>query len=442
MADISDVDAALAALQADDRKAGRLAADAFESLTWGEGLASVTQLGLQEFLWYQLPARSPVVPEDRQAAAAALGRLFARLGLERYAAICASETTRTVIGAYDSGRDEGVAAYRKALTGSGIEPPDLPELAWGSVMGSDEAAAYYAAADALELAQASGVFRAGARGWRTAQRRVAGDALGRPRPTLDGRTWLETVHAERLTTWANGRSAIRTALIEPVLERLRTAPAAPPEGAAWALEPARRLLDEAAGGIALTQAGYLPKALVVAMNEAYGYYELPDHRPRGEQDVLALTELRELLRQAGLIRRTGRRLVLAPGGRRVRDDVPALWNVVTGRLAAGEDFEAAVAEIVLLALAPGRPVDGDRLEELIVEAVAEDGWRRSKTAASPGTDTVAYTRAHLRHRLQALRLLVPEHTWDSPYQLTLAGQAAALSALRARALRPRTTIGT
>lgn len=436
MADLSDVDAALVALQADDRKAGRLAADAFESLTWGEGLESVTQLGLQEFLWYQLPARSPVSPADRHPAAAALGRLFARLGLERYAGICTSETTRTVISAYEAGRDAGVAAYRKALTGSGIEPPDLPEFSWGSVMGSDEAAAYYAAADALELAQASGVFSTGTRGWRTAQRRVAIDVLTRPRSRPDGGTWLEVVQTERLDIWAKGRSTTRAALIEPVLGRLRT-PVAAPEDASWALEAARWLLDEAADGIPLTQAGYLPKSLVVAMNDAYGFYDLPGYRPRGEQDVAALTELRELLRKAGLIRRTGRRLLLAPGGRKVREDVPALWDTVTRLLAAGEDFEAAVAEIVLLALAPGRPVDGDLLKKVIVDAVREDGWHRSKSDTGPDSGAVGYVGAHLRHRLQALRLLVSDRTWDAPYQLTPTGKAAAVSALRARALRPR-----
>ncbi|MEV5710262.1 hypothetical protein [Actinoallomurus sp. NPDC052274] len=47
-------------------------------------------------------------------------------------------------------------------------------------MGSDEAAACYLTAGALELAQAAGVFNAGARGWRTAQRRVATDATAIP----------------------------------------------------------------------------------------------------------------------------------------------------------------------------------------------------------------------------------------------------------------------
>src|SRR5262249_19038600 len=158
--------------------------------------------------------------------------------------------------------------------------------------------AFSATAGALELAQASGVFKAGTRGWRTAQRGVATGFLTRPQPELGGVTWLAKVHTERLSNWAHGHSATRTALIEPILERLRSTPAVP-DDAARVLEPVRWLLNEAADGITLTQIGNLPKPLVVAMNDAYNYYDLPGYRPRGEHDVAPLSELRELLRKAG-----------------------------------------------------------------------------------------------------------------------------------------------
>lgn len=439
MAEIGSVSAALAALHADDPEIGRLAAGAFESLTWGEGLESVTQISLQEFLWYQLPAKSPAPPEEKRSTAAALGRLFERLGLGRYAAICASETTRTVTAAYEAGQQRGLAAYRRALSRSGIEPPDLPELAWGPVMGGDEAAAYYATAGALELAQAAGLFRAGARGWRTAQRRVATDIMTRPQATLGGSTWMEKVHGERLNAWVRGGGTTRGRLIDPILERLRTAPSVPDQ-AARVLEPARWLLDEAAEGIPLTRAGHLPRPLVVAMNDAYEYYDLPGYRPRGEHDVLALTELRELLRGAGLIRRTGGRLVLTGRGRRLRRDTPALWRAATGRLIVGEDLAAAVAEIVLLVLSAGRPIGDERIGRIVVRAVAEEGWHDPRTHAVPDAAAVAVARAAVRHRLQALRLLHGD-TVGGPDRLTPAGQAAALAALRARALRPRAGAG-
>ncbi len=439
MAEIGSVSAALAALHADDPKTGRLAASAFESLTWGEGLESVTQISLQEFLWYQLPAKSPAPREERRATAEALGRLFERLDLGRYAAICASETTRAVMAAYERGPHAGLAAYRKALSRSGVEPPDLPELSWGQVMGGDEAAAYYATAGALELAQAAGMFSVGRRGWRTAQRQVATDVLTRPRAALGGVNWLEKVHAERLHGWARAGGATRGHLIDSLLDRLRAAPSVPDQ-AARVLEPARRLLDEAADGIVLTRVGHLPRALVVAMNDAYEYYDLPGYRPRGEHDVLPLTELRELLRGAGLIRRIGGRLVLSGRGRRLQRDTPGLWRAVTGRLIVGEDLAAAVAEIVLLTLSAGRPIGDERLGQIVVRAVAEEGWHDPRTHDVPDAAAVAQARAAVRHRLQSLRLLRSD-TAGGPYRLTTAGQAAALAALGARAPRPRTGTG-
>lgn len=439
MAEIGSVSAALAALHADDPETGRLAAGAFESLTWGEGLESVTQISLQEFLWYQLPAKAPASAGEKRSTAAALGRLFERLGLGRYAAICTSETTRTVMAAYEAGQTQGLAAYRRALSRSGIEPPEVPDLAWGQVMGGDEAAAYYATAGALELAQAAGIFTAGAHGWRTALRRVASGVLTRPQPALGGGNWLEKVHAERLNAWSRGGGTTRGRLIDPILDRLRAAPPVPDQ-AARVLEPARWLLAEAGDGIALTRAGHLPRALVVAMNDAYEYYDLPGYRPRGEHDVVALTELRELLRGAGLIRRTGSRLVLSVRGRRLQQDTPGLWRAVTGRLVVGEDLGAAVAEIVLLSLSAGRPIADERLGRIVVRAVAEEGWHDPRTHDVPDAAAVAEARAAVRHRLQALRLLRSD-TVGGPYRLTAAGQAATLAALRARALRPRTGAG-
>ena len=47
----------------------------------------------------------------------------------------------------------------------------------------------------------------------------------------------------------------------------------------------------------------------------------------------------------------------------------------------------------------------------------------------------------LRHRLWALHLLGGEHSFSAPLSLTDTGVAAALSALLARALRPRHHLG-
>ena len=75
--------------------------------------------------------------------------------------------TEKIITAYADGHEEGIAAYTEAIEESNAAPPDTELLAWGSVMGSQERAAYDACAAALELAFASGELSVGARGWRT-----------------------------------------------------------------------------------------------------------------------------------------------------------------------------------------------------------------------------------------------------------------------------------
>jgi hypothetical protein len=49
---------ALERLRAEDERLGGDAEAAFNSLTWDEGLETVTQYGVQRFLWSELPRRS------------------------------------------------------------------------------------------------------------------------------------------------------------------------------------------------------------------------------------------------------------------------------------------------------------------------------------------------------------------------------------------------
>ena len=98
--------------------------------------------------------------------AKALGRLFMLAGLDRSAGVCSSAGTEQIITAYADGHQEGIAADSEAIETSNAAPPDTDLLAWGSVMGAQERAAYDACAAALELAFACGELNAGTRGWR------------------------------------------------------------------------------------------------------------------------------------------------------------------------------------------------------------------------------------------------------------------------------------
>ncbi len=181
---------ALETLSREDPEAAGDARAALAWLTGDEGLETISLLRLQEFLWYALPVKWPMSTPGRVGVAKALGRLFLLAGLERYAGVCSSAGTEKIITAYADGHEEGIAAYTEAIEESNAAPPDTDLLAWGSVMGSQERAAYDACAAALELAFASGELSAGARGWRTKRVDIVNRWLtGRPAADLGQRPW-------------------------------------------------------------------------------------------------------------------------------------------------------------------------------------------------------------------------------------------------------------
>jgi hypothetical protein len=126
---------AMAKLRAGDPDAAGAARAALESLTWGEGLETITLQSLQHFLWYQLSRKWITDLEEKQFLAASLGRLLDLVGLPRYAAVCTSDETAEILATYERDDRKGFAAFQRAEQRSGVAPPDLPELAWGAVMG-------------------------------------------------------------------------------------------------------------------------------------------------------------------------------------------------------------------------------------------------------------------------------------------------------------------
>ena len=232
---------ALNALAREDPEAADEAKAALSWLTNGEGLETVSQLKLQEFVWYALPVKWPMTTGELIAVTRALGRLFSMVGMERYAEVCLCPRTETILTAYGDGHDTGIAAYAEAMENSSTAPSDTGLLAWGSVMGPDERSAYDACAAAVELAIAAGELSSGSRGWRAkrtalidrwlttppahdgqagwndpARRHPAGGGLGRALPGRHGpvrithpgpagRGW----RAFTPNGWTRGRTAVR-----------------------------------------------------------------------------------------------------------------------------------------------------------------------------------------------------------------------------------------
>ncbi|WP_182908133.1 hypothetical protein [Microbispora sp. H13382] len=444
-----DVAALLAQLERSDPDIAEPARVAVEWLAGGEALETISQFDVCEFLWYTLPIK---VPGDQATIARALGVLLRLAGMERYAALCDSPATARILLTYArEGEEAGAAAYHRELEATGVVPPDIAELSWSSIMGPEELGAHVACAAALELAI------------------VAGDPVDReeltrrwlttPRPELGGDCWLHRVHGERLNRWVLGRGTARRELAQPFEVRLHAPIAAPDEPH---LEPLRWLLGLARTGVRLTERLNVGRAVAV---EAAGRFGWADRTVRGENDVPALTELRQIaVDDLGALRRSGRRLVLTTTGRNLLDDRAALWEAATTTLlvpAPGEhDFEVSIRESALMILVDGGVVRDDELRDRVAEVVNGEGWRTTDGGRVGGADLTGPL-ARLRHRLDALGLGAATHTPEAASQepgaagrepvrraggaetwgLTTAGRRAALAALRAQALRPRQYAG-
>ena len=117
-------------------------------------------------------------------------------------------------------------------------------------------------------------------------------------------------------------------------------------------------------------------------------------------------------------------------------------------------------EAALLVILTSGPTGYDELTRLLTDIHGVEGWTAGAgtgrpSSGRPGTGWPAAPAGHstglasavrtelytLRHRLWALHLLGDERSFSAPLSLTETGVAAALSALLARALRPRHHLG-
>lgn len=194
------IDAVVAELSALDERVGSDAEQALNWLTGGHGPAMLTQERVQQFCWYTLPMKFLTDADHHRAIAAALTEALDLLELPRYAAIARSDTTTEILAAYERSDAAGKKAFRAASAASGIEPPDVPELEWGSLMGWEESEALSSVAEMLELVIAAGDLVPGARGWKQHQAELVRAHLAAPQLRLGGRSLLEAIRAERMET--------------------------------------------------------------------------------------------------------------------------------------------------------------------------------------------------------------------------------------------------
>jgi hypothetical protein len=433
---------ALKTLAREDPAVADDARTALRTLTSGGGLGAISLLRLQEFLWYGLPAKTPQPTEAQLSVTLALARLFTLADMERYAEVCASEETAQIISAYAGSRIDGIAAYSRAMGVSHAVPPDTDLLAWSSVMGPEERAAYDACAAAIELAVAARELKVGVSGWKTRRAGLVERWLTRTDSAPGPDTWLSRISAERIEEWAHGHPGERSRLARNVMPRLLEPPDLPDEPLptlAW-------LLGHASDGLRLTARHYIAPTLVGEAAGLFGWGNSgasPAQAARRHQelDVYPLHTLRALAQhEMGAVRRSGAALVLTRTGRLMADDAAVRWHIGTAALIGPDDgtdpdFTVAVREAALLLITlHDSPVGYEELASRLIELHAAEGW-----ASRSGGSLAGAIRGEihvLRHRLRALQLL-DETAPVGSVALTDVGTAAALSGLLARALRPR-----
>jgi hypothetical protein len=433
-----EITAALATLAAQDAGAADDARAALEWIAGEQGLSLVTQERIQTFCWYELPVKWPTGLDHKVRVAGALARALDLLGLPRYAAICWSDTTRGILDAYEASLEKGKAAFRHAAAASGIQPPDLPEFEWGAAMAVQEASAWSATDEFLELAVVGGDLVPGARGWKTRQQELARRYLSTPRAELMGQTLAQLILTERAETWVNlRRSGTRRQILAAVANRLLHPAQLPADAAAHPLPRLSWLLGELDSGIALTQTGNLSQKFVQQAAARFGWDSA--RPPRTEDDVHDLHKLRQLAQRLRLARRVGRTLMLTAAGRRLAADPERMWRAAAAGLLEGDDFTVFASELFLALLLGTGPVPGEEIKATVGRAAGEEGFRERGTGEPPGEQDVSWAVHDTINLCRALGLLGVGGDWrDRSYEFTGVGQATALEALHARATGPRT----
>jgi len=191
--------------------------------------------------------------------------------------------------------------------------------------------------------------------------------------------------------------------------------------------------------------------------EEFGWRDQLVGTLRQELDVFPLHTLRGMAQgEMGAIRRRSTSLVLTKTGKLMTADPAARWHIGTAALIGPDDgpqpdFSVAVREAALMVILTSGPTGYDQLTKLLTDMHGVEGWAAGGGAGTgrPGTglhgtglaSAVRTELYALRHRLWALHLLGTERSFSAPLSLTETGVSAALSALLARALRPRHHLG-
>jgi hypothetical protein len=152
---------------------------------------------------------------------------------------------------------------------------------------------------------------------------------------------------------------LRRARWRPLAQLLvdaRPAAGSPSESDAAVVLPYRWLLSRVGDGVRLTQAGYLPPAIVEETMRTLGWDAHWPGKNNREDQTYPVLELRDLARRLGLLRVSRGLLTRTRAGCLLTDDPVALWWHLADRLpVARGEIEQQAGLLYLLAVAAGRP---------------------------------------------------------------------------------------
>jgi hypothetical protein len=429
-----DIHRVLAEMAAIDPDRATLAEGVFAWL--GGDVEAIDLAQVQRFVWLEVPGGFTPSTGDHRDTLEATAELLERMGLARYAEVVRSQVTADIHCAYAQSDDSGLRAFLDAYRRSGIQAPDVDDLAWGELMGPEETRALQTVERALERALDDGRLIPGARGWKSMARRVTEETLRSEHPDLPGQNLRTAITTERISQWlaaAEQRS--------PRLHSLRSRQAnrflheiPMPDSTAAHLEPITWFLDYAAPEIMLTQAGYLPTKMVRSACDRFGWHlRWTDRAPRSESELGQLYDLHTLLRRMGAVRRRLNKLRVTARGHEIRADLELLWRQVAAGLSE-DAWASAVTEVYALLMIEGEHREA-HLDPKATGILVQAGW-----AAEGHPVTTYQVQASWWTTKRILEVLGGASTtgdWRSrTVRLTPFGESTLLEHIRSRATGP------
>jgi hypothetical protein len=153
-------------------------------------------------------------------------------------------------------------------------------------------------------------------------------------------------------------------------------PAEPDEALEDIVAPYRWLLERVGDGVRLTQAGYLPPALVTEAMTTLGWADDWPGKHNREDQTLPILDLRESAQRFGLLRKSRGQLLVTKTGRNLVENPAGLWWHLAERLPdARQEPHHHAGVLYLLTVAAGRALD----DALLGQGMTILGWAQGET---------------------------------------------------------------